>query len=276
MSAGPIAPGDGVGDTDAVLVKRTCRLDGVLLKPDRPALSVDRQWEEYVFHNGGLASGDVTHTRTTLPLSGGDMDAGVFVYVLGIALDRDWEVSLVTDIGDLRPGYYVAWERSYGDPFSPPNANSLRSVQVQQYSNDGNNPPQGDGNNPPQGDQASLHLNATSESEWGHYTLWRVTPVTCAGHGWALLGEMEKFISVSSQRVSAVSVRCGHVTSMTLELSGSPGERVQMTFYSATLRKVQTETVMIGGDGTGTVSVGGDDGGGGDGDGADAVSVGAV
>ena len=249
LSAGPIAPGDGVGDTDATLVKRTCRVDGVLLKPDRPALAVDRQWEEYVFESGGLVSGDVTHTRTTLSMGGGgggDAEEGVFVFVLGIGLDHEWEVSLAADIGDLRPGHYLAWARGYGDPFSPPNKDTLLSLQI----------PASDNGNDLLGGQPSLHLNSTSASEWGHYTLWRVTPFTCNGQGWALLGEMEKFISVSRQRVKSVTVRCGHVTGMTLALLGSPGERVHMTFYSPTLMKVQTETAVIGGDGSGAVSVG--------------------
>ena len=246
LAAGPIAPGDGVGDTDVTLVKRTCRLDGVLLKPDRPALSVDRQWVDYVFHDGGEQSGDVTHTRTTLSLSGGEADVGVFVYVLGLALDRDWDVSLTGDIGDLPSGPYVAWERGYGDAFAPPAATSLRAVQV----------PSGDARDSLQGGQDSLRLKATNESEWGHYTFWRVTPVTCGGHGWALLGELDKFISVSRQRVSAVSVHCGGVTGMALALLGSPGERVQMTFYSPTLKKVQVEGATISDDGVGTVRVG--------------------
>ena len=42
--AGPIASCDGVGDTNASLLMRTARADGILLKPDRPAVAIDALW----------------------------------------------------------------------------------------------------------------------------------------------------------------------------------------------------------------------------------------
>src|SRR6185437_3099293 len=41
LSAGPVGPGDRVGMTNRSLVMRTCRSDGMLLKPDRPATPID-------------------------------------------------------------------------------------------------------------------------------------------------------------------------------------------------------------------------------------------
>jgi hypothetical protein len=42
LSAGPVAIGDQIGATDRDLVMRTCRDDGVLVKPDVPLAAVDR------------------------------------------------------------------------------------------------------------------------------------------------------------------------------------------------------------------------------------------
>jgi len=42
LSAGPVGLGDRVGRTDRDLVLRTCRSDGVLVKPDAPIAALDR------------------------------------------------------------------------------------------------------------------------------------------------------------------------------------------------------------------------------------------
>jgi hypothetical protein len=41
LSGGPVGPSDRIGRTDRALVLRTCREDGLLLKPDRPATPID-------------------------------------------------------------------------------------------------------------------------------------------------------------------------------------------------------------------------------------------
>ena len=42
LSAGPVGIGDRIGRSDRALVLRTCREDGVLVKPDRPIAALDR------------------------------------------------------------------------------------------------------------------------------------------------------------------------------------------------------------------------------------------
>jgi len=42
LSAGTIGPGDKIGCADRTLLLKTCRPDGLLLKPDRPATPIDR------------------------------------------------------------------------------------------------------------------------------------------------------------------------------------------------------------------------------------------
>jgi hypothetical protein len=41
LSAGPVGPGDKLGTADRELLMRTCRSDGVLLKPDLPAMPIE-------------------------------------------------------------------------------------------------------------------------------------------------------------------------------------------------------------------------------------------
>lgn len=47
LSGGPVAPSDKIGDEDAGLLMRTCRSDGLLLKPDKPATPVDLMFKEH-------------------------------------------------------------------------------------------------------------------------------------------------------------------------------------------------------------------------------------
>jgi hypothetical protein len=72
LSAGPISPGDGVGGSDAALVRSLCRADGILLKPERPAISMDTYWIRKQF-GGGVAAAGVTE-EVTQPLSASMID----------------------------------------------------------------------------------------------------------------------------------------------------------------------------------------------------------
>ncbi len=42
MSAGPVGIGDRIGEADIDVIRRTCRADGVLVRPDVPIAAVDR------------------------------------------------------------------------------------------------------------------------------------------------------------------------------------------------------------------------------------------
>ena len=76
MAAGPIASCDGVGDFNVSLLMRVARADGILLKPQRPAIALDAQWFGDLFcKKGGSANlncslcsptGEVSETFTQL------------------------------------------------------------------------------------------------------------------------------------------------------------------------------------------------------------------
>jgi hypothetical protein len=42
LSAGPVGIGDGVGEADPALIRRVCRADGLLVRPDVPIAAIDR------------------------------------------------------------------------------------------------------------------------------------------------------------------------------------------------------------------------------------------
>lgn len=87
-----------------------------------------------------------------------------------------------------------------------------------------------------------------TEEDWGRYTLWHLAEVACDGDGWALLGELEKIVPVSPQRVAAIDTTCGAEFGMEVSLVGAPGEAVELTFLSPD--KVLTPvSATIGADG---------------------------
>ncbi len=47
LSGGPVAPSDKIGDENVDLIMKTCRSDGLLLKPDKPATPVDVMFKQH-------------------------------------------------------------------------------------------------------------------------------------------------------------------------------------------------------------------------------------
>ena len=66
LSAGPVMPGDGIGYTNVSLVNMSCRADGLLLKPDRPAFPSDEDFVGWAFdptYNETVGRRSITYTH---------------------------------------------------------------------------------------------------------------------------------------------------------------------------------------------------------------------
>jgi hypothetical protein len=97
MSAGPVGIGDRIGEADIAVIRRTCRADGVLVRPDVPIAAVDR-----TAFTAPVWSGEpiVASTHT-------DHDAGRWGYVLTCNVGSDEPATArvqFTDLGGDRPG----------------------------------------------------------------------------------------------------------------------------------------------------------------------------
>ncbi|MBA2607633.1 MAG: hypothetical protein H0U92_01680 [Actinobacteria bacterium] len=61
LSTGPVGIGDRLGRTDPAIVRRTCRADGMLVKPDTPIAAVDRSFLRWATrHNTLMVATSVT------------------------------------------------------------------------------------------------------------------------------------------------------------------------------------------------------------------------
>ena len=63
LTGGPIGPGDTADSFNKTLIMSTCRSDGLLLKPSRPAMSLEETFVYRAFGSGG-PNGDVTTAYT--------------------------------------------------------------------------------------------------------------------------------------------------------------------------------------------------------------------
>jgi hypothetical protein len=113
LSTGPVGVGDRLGQADASVVRRTCRADGMLVKPDLPIAAVDRAFLQH-----GVARPEplVAETRTTHA-------AGDWHYVLTINAFRQGDpvgsrVSL-DDVGVTTPVVAYDWRTGTAELLEP-------------------------------------------------------------------------------------------------------------------------------------------------------------
>lgn len=72
LSTGPVGIGDRLGRTDPSIVRRTCRANGMLVKPDTPITAINRSFRKWATSRGQLLTGTATSVK----------DAGTWVYAL--------------------------------------------------------------------------------------------------------------------------------------------------------------------------------------------------
>ncbi|MGH7787249.1 MAG: hypothetical protein ACRERC_10315, partial [Candidatus Binatia bacterium] len=106
LSTGPVAIGDAIGRADRALVLRTCREDGVLVKPDAPIAALDRCFRRHGHLEPVLLFGE---TFSAHP-------AGRWVYLVALHASRERaalrEHLPLAEIGGLdreRPVLAYAW-----------------------------------------------------------------------------------------------------------------------------------------------------------------------
>jgi hypothetical protein len=97
LSAGPVGIGDRIGRTDAGIVRRTCRADGLLVKPDLPIAALERCFRADAWFEPALLFGETISEHP----------AGRFVYLAAMNAFRGAEPLAervpLRDLGDVRP-----------------------------------------------------------------------------------------------------------------------------------------------------------------------------
>lgn len=192
LSAGPVTPSDGVGGSDVDLLGRICRSNGIILKPDRPAITIEAAWSRLLV-NGNGPDGEVWTTYSTV----GDYSWG---YVFASQLSNDYHMNqseLMLPGNSQSSGVVYEVE----EDFSPPSALLLF-------------------------DNSHHLLVRATGSSYGVFRLYVTAPLLT--DGCIVLGETDKIAPISRQRI--VSIDVDSYSTLKLSFMGSPGETVKFTF----------------------------------------------
>lgn len=252
LSAGPVSPSDAPGRANVSLIMRTCRADGKLLKPDAPAMPLDDFWLGSAFctKRGGKglracsiappAPGELWATSTRIgstmvwPIIFAQLTAGFDLRLAGVFSHLRAVPSMYRD-GNLAPAGWQPPTRGWVlfRPGAPLSRQRPRLI----------------------GGNATL--NITAGTSYGDFTLSALAPVVAAvgnGSDWALLGETEKFVPVSRQRV--VGIVAG-ASQLRVVVAGAAAEVIKLSVAlvdGASLRHVVQGVVTLGADGRGTAT----------------------
>lgn len=216
LSGGIVGVGDGIGRTVRHIVLRTCRKDGLLLKPDRPATPIDRMflpharpfitaaWSERpglgrwtylaAYH---LASEHPERTLEDRLWAELQTDPGFPVEDMFVFPKRvgDWHVDLREDLG--LAGTYLVYDWRRGEVVHAEEGRFEMLPFERLY-------------------------------DFAYYV---VVPVL--DNGLALIGETEKYVTLADRRFEAiVSEKDG----VRVTVAGVPGERVTLRAYDAVAR----------------------------------------
>ncbi len=228
LSAGMVGPGDQVGRASREILMRTCTEDGLLLKPDRPALPLDAMFLPH--ERPFLVATHSTH-----------QGAGTWTYLAGFHLAREHEGYGYKDKAFTLVSYDGV---DVGRMFVWPDAVSDWSVNL--------------------GTELAIEATVVAYN-WrtGHvsepgevldlapfedlYDFAYVVLAPVSVSGLALIGEPTKYVTAADKRfASIVPVSDG----FDLELRGAPGEEVRLLVYDATAgRLLDPASVVVGADG---------------------------
>lgn len=246
LSTGPVGIGDKQGDTNSTIVRRCIREDGRILQPDKPATSVDSMFaqpSDVDVAGAGAAwrsspTGHVWATNTRMHdvnPSGPDgaMSHAVWHWVLSIDVTSPWNLhgsdlypmipNTVADAVGPRGSRTTAkdggegwvahsWFTGHGPTNCKHGAKALATGCVSAVVGSAEDIP-------------ALHnarpIMVTNDTHV--FDLLELAPVV---HGWALLGEVGKFVRVSQARFDAISFSESGVH---VVLSGTAGETTEVT-----------------------------------------------
>ena len=208
LSTGPVYPGDRVGYTNTQLLAMAHRTDGLLLKPDRPAFSLDVSYVARAFGaSAGPDAAQITHTYSAFN--------GHRWHVLMVAEEgHGYQLQLSEVGGGMAGEQYVTYYRHNGSL-------SLPSLGVWSAS-------------------SPLMLEPQSRSTVSFTVFW-AAPVLSSGL--VVLGDTSKWVPMSAQRIVSIVEYGGGVL---IQLSGDANEAVIISYAAQQSQKGRWSTMAAG------------------------------
>jgi hypothetical protein len=216
-----VAPSDGVGFSNASLIKMACRSDGRLLQPSAPARAIDAS-----FALSGAPQPRVEHVHAIMATHTQLKDM-LWAHVLVIGLNATFELrpAHLTGQGELSDDEtqeHLVWSGyqasgTVGKAVAGTAADTADAAAAAAPAK-ANVTIVG-----PFSPSAPLRIPACGYADFGLYHIAPVFKKT----GRAFLGEVGKWVPVSSARVTAVS---DAAAAMTVEIVGEVAEQVELVF----------------------------------------------
>lgn len=247
FSAGPVTPADGVGYSDASQILRTCTVGGRLLQPSRSMTAIDAQVLGKAFTSTpGFTSGEVYATYSYVSgwtwdhILAGDLNTSFTVYPSNVyGIRGDIPVRMNPDSNDYTQLRYRSLEELFALTYKETDLGmvayslnttslDLSTLTVQSF-----------------GSSNGIPLSACKETD---FQVWHTAPVF--SNGWALLGELNKWVPVAEARISSIYSSDNEIT---VELVGEANEVVPVTFYNPSTTKTVTVTCSLNDNGHSTV-----------------------
>ena len=207
LSTGPVILADKAGDTNATLVHRSVRGDGLILQPDKPATSIDATFTQ-IFQQP--LPGHVWSTYS-------EVSSHHWHYVLSIDVLERWALhgdQVYPPVSGRVLGR--RWHQSHAPRPCRAGQRAVASGCIL----------------PPSKTWDILNdrpIMVANDSH--HFDLLQLSPVL--PNGWILLGELEKYVSVSARRFAEIRVSNG----ISVELQGVPGEQLRIVALEPTSGK---------------------------------------
>lgn len=191
LSMGPVGPGDMIGATNKDLLMRCCNMDGLILKPSKPATAMDLQIIKTAFPKVDGPEGQVW---TSLSVIYGDKST-TFGILLAANMSNDFQVH----------PYQTQFPYQFTDSIVFP-YNKPESAQ-------------------PFNNRSPLKLSGCTSD---NFCLYYLSPIIVVGqHAIAIYGEHDKFVPMSPQRITDIIYT---ENDMVLEVAGVASENVTISY----------------------------------------------
>jgi hypothetical protein len=220
-----VAPSDGIGFSNASLIKMACRSDGRLLQPSKPARAIDASFK--------LSGGPEPRVKNVHAIMAThSLNSGVkWAHVLVIGLNATFQLRPAHIAGELsqnRVQYLLWWGYASSDSVGHKPANvTIRAT--------------------PFSDAAPLDIPRCGYSD---FRLYHMAPIFNQS-GFVFLGEVGKWVPISEARVVSVEDAS---SSLVVKILGEVAELVELVFAKSATTKPISVVCTIGTAGTATAT----------------------
>ena len=241
MSMGPVGPSDGAGQHNATRILRTCAADGTILQPERPMTPIDATYRQAVSPSERQLGSAAIWSTFSRPAARGSAPAQY--HILGVDVDTTGthEDGVPVFASDVYPtpssgAKFVVrdWHRA-GDCIDGADAVASGCVRITEGTED----------------DPLVRLDSGMRWPLGTHTMQLHTATVLDPGRVTLLGELDKFVPLSSKRFGNVTAMKGG--GLTASVVGLPREEVHIVALrprGASWVVVRTD-VTIGADGIG-------------------------